>query len=82
MLKGFIYFEYLKDSINEITPVGNVKPIGENSENVSTLYSTMYGRYNDAIKSYKAMQTYIRINPLDYDYNKFNGVYKSSNYWL
>ncbi|QDP50830.1 MAG: hypothetical protein Unbinned2903contig1001_20 [Prokaryotic dsDNA virus sp.] len=82
MLKGFIYFEYLKDSINEITPIGNVKPIGENSQTVNTLGSTMYGRYNDAIKSYNTIQKYIQVNPLDYDYSDFNGVHKSYNYWL
>lgn len=62
MLKGFIYFEYSKDLINQMTPYGNVRPISENSEPVSTLYSMIYARYNEAIKSYKAIQTYIQIN--------------------
>lgn len=62
MLKGFIYFEYSKDLINQMTPYGNVRPISENSEPVSTLYSMIYTRYNEAIKTYKAIQTYIQIN--------------------
>jgi hypothetical protein len=62
MLKGFVYFEYSKDLINQMTPYGNVRPISENSEPVSTLYSMIYARYNEAIKSYKAIQTYIQIN--------------------
>ena len=62
MLKGFVYFEYSKDLINQMTPYGNVRPISENSEPVSTLYSMIYTRYNEAIKSYKAIQTYIQIN--------------------
>lgn len=62
MLKGFIYFEYAKDLINQMTPIGNVRPIGENSESVSTLYSMIYTRYNTAIKSYKAIQMYMMIN--------------------
>jgi len=62
MLKGFIYFEYSKDLINQMTPYGNVRPISENSEPVSTLYSMIYARYNEAIKSYKAIQMYIQVN--------------------
>jgi hypothetical protein len=62
MLKGFVYFEYSKDLINQMTPYGNVRPISENSEPVSTLYSMIYTRYNEAIKSYKAIQLYIQIN--------------------
>lgn len=62
MLKGFIYFEYSKDLINQMTPYGNVRPISENSEPVSTLYSMIYTRYNEAIRSYKAIQTYIQVN--------------------
>jgi len=62
MLKGFIYYEYSKDLINQMTPVGMVRPIGENSETVSTLYSMIYTRYNTAIKSYRAIQMYIMTN--------------------
>lgn len=56
MLKGFIYFEYAKDLINEQTPYGNVKPQAENSTVSSTLYNTMYNRYNEAVVSYRAIQ--------------------------
>ncbi len=56
MLKGFIYFEYSKDLINEMTPYGNVKPEAENSTVSSTLYTTMYNRYNEAVVSYRAIQ--------------------------
>jgi hypothetical protein len=62
MLKGFVYFEYSKDLINQMTPYGNVRPISENSESVSTLYSMIYARYNEAIKTYRAIQTYIVTN--------------------
>jgi hypothetical protein len=30
MIKGFIYFEYLKDQINQVWVSGNVAPVGEN----------------------------------------------------
>jgi hypothetical protein len=61
MLKGFIYFEYAKDLNNQMTPYGNVKPISENSEVVSTLFSMMYTRYNEAINTYRAIQRYLRF---------------------
>lgn len=62
MLKGFIYFEYLKDKTNQITPNGNVVPMGENSTTTPTTYSMMYARYNEAMRTYRAIQTHIAIN--------------------
>jgi hypothetical protein len=62
MLKGFIYFEYVKDLANQMTPLGNVRPTGENSTSISSLGSMMYNRYNTAIKSYRAIQLYILTN--------------------
>ena len=80
MLLGFIYFEYLKDLTNQITPNGNVRPIGENSADVSTLYTMMYNRYNESINSYNGIQIYIYKNLTVYD--EFNGVKKEYAYWL
>jgi hypothetical protein len=62
MLKGFIYFEYSKDLINQPSSIGNVIPQNENSRVVSTLYSTMYGRYNDAVKTFRAIRDFILLN--------------------
>lgn len=62
MLKGFVYFEYCKDLTNQMTVNGNVRPTGENSGDVSTLYSMMYARYNEAIKTFRAIQTHIVNN--------------------
>ncbi len=62
MLKGFIYYEYSKDITNQMTTAGNIRPIGENSENVSSTNSMIYTRYNTAIKSYRAIQLYILLN--------------------
>lgn len=62
MLKGFIYYEYSKDITNQMTTAGNVRPIGENSENVSSTNSMIYTRYNTAIMSYRAIQLYIMLN--------------------
>lgn len=70
MIKGFIYFEYMKDQTNQVAVSGNVRPKGENSENVSTLNSMIYTRYNESIRTYKAIGTYICDNLSHYlDYN-------------
>lgn len=68
MLKGFVYFEYCKDLTNQMTINGNVRPVGENSGDVSTLYSMMYARYNESVRTYKAIQRHIVNN-----YNKPTG---------
>ena len=60
MLKGFIYFEYVKDLSNQITPIGLVKPDNENSTVANTLFSMMYTRYNEAIRSYNSIRDFIR----------------------
>jgi hypothetical protein len=62
MLKGFIYFEYAKDLINQMTPFGNVAQQSENSSVVTPLYSMMYARYNESVKTYRAIQTYMIYN--------------------
>jgi hypothetical protein len=62
MLKGFVYFEYCKDLTNQMTINGNVRPTGENSADVSTLYSMMYARYNESVRTYRAIQTHIVSN--------------------
>ena len=60
MLKGFVYFEYVKDLSNQITPIGLVKPDNENSTVANTLFSMMYTRYNEAIRSYNSIRDFIK----------------------
>lgn len=62
MLLGFIYFEYAKDLMNQQTPYGNVKQRAENSVVVDSPHSMMYGRYNTAIGTYRAIQSYLVRN--------------------
>ncbi len=83
MLKGFIYFEYVKDLINQMTPIGNVLPTGENSDQATTLYSMMYTRYNEAAASYKTIQYWIVFNDEStYNYDGFSGNEKGFAYWI
>jgi hypothetical protein len=82
MLMGFIYYEYTKDEIVQMTPVGNVRPVGQNSEVAGSLYTQIYNRYNDSVRTYKAIQGYIWKNPEKYDYSEFNGMTKGMVTWL
>lgn len=77
MLLGFIYFEFMKDFITASTLAGVVTQKSENSEGAIT---TIYGKYNDAVKTYKAIQTYILHNSGSYP--KFRGQAKQYAYWL
>jgi len=80
VIKGFVYFQYLKDQTNQVWVSGSVQPVGENSENVSTLNMMIYTRYNDSIRSYKAIQQYICDNLSDY--TDFNGKSLKTAYWI
>lgn len=80
MIKGFVYYQYLKDLTNNVAVSGNVRPLGENSENVSTLNSMIYTRYNDSVRTYKAIQHY--ICDFSSDYLKYNGISIGMAYWL
>ena len=80
MILGFIYFEYLKDQINQVWVSGVVAPSGENSKNASTLNQQIYTRYNGALKTYRAIQQYICDN--GNNYTDFNGIKKEMAYWI
>jgi len=79
MLVGFIYFEYMKDSITQTTPIGVVKQQSENSTPISA-HSPIYLRYNESVKTYRAIQDYIMQNLSTYPL--FRGYTKQYAYWL
>jgi hypothetical protein len=78
MLKGFIYFEYCREQKYKNTPSGTVVNSAEISKESSDSY--IYGRYNEAIDSYRVIQWYITENKADYP--TFNGVSKGFASWL
>jgi len=79
MLLGFIYFEYQKDMVTQMTPNGVVKQENENSKPISA-HTTIFGRYNESVKTYQAIQDYILLNLSDYP--AFRGKGKQYAYWL
>jgi len=79
MLLGFIYFEYMKDQVTQMTPNGVVKQSNELSTPISA-HTTIYTRYNESVKTYRAIQDYIMLNLGTYD--NFRGFTKQYAYWL
>lgn len=66
MLLGFIYFEYIKDTSNTITPFGNTVSRSELSKLATSLQSLMYNRYNESVRTFMAIREYIVLNWNDF----------------
>jgi hypothetical protein len=77
MLIGFLYFEIMKDAITMNTLAGTVTQKSENSAGAIT---TIYGKYNDAVKTFQAIQDYILYNSGSYP--SFRGQAKQYAHWL
>lgn len=77
MLKGFIFFEYARIQPQKNTIAGTLKQTVENAEIISFEEADIYGRYNDAIKNYNAIQWYIEKNQTDSVYQDYNGQPKT-----
>lgn len=82
ILKGIIYFLYLKDYEITAGVTGFVEKESENSENSNGIAKQIFGRYNESIESYIVVQNYIVSNPDNYDYALYNGSKKQFVSWL
>lgn len=78
MLLGFTYFEYQRDAKVQQTSIGTVKMKSENSERAGNLNTNIFGRYNESIDTYKAIQQYILENISTYP--TFRGIEKGYSY--
>lgn len=76
MLKGFIWYEFVKNLDYRITPNGAVVPASEASEAVSA--SRRLGiigeRFNKAVDTYRAIQWYMAESEHAEDYPEFSGL--------
>jgi hypothetical protein len=79
MLLGFIYYHYTLDTQQQQTSVGVTAPKSENSEGIN-LNSISISRFNDNVKSYKTIQSYIQQNSSSYP--TFNGKDLKYEYFL
>lgn len=70
MLKGFVYFHWVRDNMTEQTTVGSKRTQSENSENISGTSAMIQSRFNDSVEDFLSIQYYIEQNESDYpDYN-------------
>lgn len=79
MLLGFIYWEYVKATSVHNTITGNVIAENEVSSKVDFASTEVYNNYNEAIKSYRAIQIYINENSSTYP--EYNGKMKVKAHW-
>jgi hypothetical protein len=75
MLVGFIYYHWLIDQKVTQSIAGGVKTKGENSTLPKNDYGYIFDRYNESIKTYKAIQQYCIDNSAVYP--TFKGIGKS-----
>ena len=76
MLKGFVYYTYVKDQVSRVMTIGIKKTTGENSENVSAIHHDILCRYNDAIATYCAIQWWMDQEDPE-TYPEFEGLRKN-----
>lgn len=60
MLKGLIYFYYIRDLDKKPTSVGTKQTESDNSKNVSPI-SIAISRYNEAVDTFRAIQLYMDV---------------------
>lgn len=79
MILGFMWWEYTRDSKFRALVQGIMADKAENSREVTYDEANIYGRYNESIKSYNAIQWYITQHKTDYP--TYNGQYKGIAHW-
>jgi hypothetical protein len=80
MLKGFIYFHFMRDLWTQSTMNGQIKNEFSNSTQARMSETNLDENYNEAVKTYQEIQWYIKEN-LDV-YPTFNGMEKLPTSWL
>lgn len=80
MLKGFIYYEYVRDSDYFNVISGNVKNSFGNSEKARGVEYGLNERYNKALLTFCNIQEFINQN--DSVYPEFNGQMLEVKHWL
>lgn len=73
MLKGFVYYLYLRDIVSRPTTIGLEKFIGENTVAVTAIHHDITSRYNESVDTFKTIQYYMnQFNSTDYP--EYKGV--------
>lgn len=84
MMTGFIYFEFMKDEFNQSTIYGEVRQNSEVSNKTNSLTTLIYNRYNEAVRTYNAIQQYIITHLDEYggEIVAFNPINGGLNYTI
>ena len=70
MLLGFIYWEYVRKSQTQNTVNGTVFQQSETANGVDYSSTNIYSNYNEAVRTYSAIQYYVNNDLTNYpDYN-------------
>lgn len=72
MMKGLVYFYYLRDLNQRVTTVGTTELTTANSENISALWANVTSRYNEGVNTYRVIQYFMDVFD-DVTYPEFNG---------
>lgn len=59
MLKGFVYFYWLRDLNKKVATTGTIKTKSSNSENISSNWAGATSRYNQAVDSFEVIQIWM-----------------------
>jgi hypothetical protein len=79
MLKGLVYYCFLRDRATRATSVNLSEIVSANANPISAINHDINSRYNDAIATYKAIQYYMdQTNSVDYP--EFEGLYEHFNH--
>jgi hypothetical protein len=80
MLKCFVYASYNEKGNSVPTTNGNINLKSEGGSKVVDNYETLYGVYNQGIKTFQAIQEYIKENSEDYP--NYKGKNKQTSWFL
>jgi len=80
MLKGFVYYSYVRDSDYFNTISGNVKNNFANSTGTRGVQYGLDERYNVSLDTYDTIQWYINENITNYP--EYNGLNKEVKVWF
>lgn len=80
MLLGFVYFQWYATHQSSETINGMRNKESENSSQTTSIQANTEQRYNEAVKTYRAIQAYI-VDHLE-DYPEFKGITKRLTGWF
>lgn len=73
LLKGIVYFLFVRDRYTHLTNEGAVSPISENSSQANNQKHDIYYRWNQSVKYWEAIQNRMCVESPD-DYPEFKGL--------